>query len=118
MSPGENDSFPYFTDIPPSRPAFASSLTLGQFICWYRQQQNIEEDRKSFHQGNIPVVTPEDLPPPKSLSMLPTSMELSNGVTVRRTQRPMVFDWYPSEDNFARLMLFRVGFVCCYVHCF
>ena len=42
--------------------------------------------------------------------MLPTSMELANGITVRKkTQRPMVFDWFGREDSFGRLMLFRVG---------
>ena len=105
-----DDSFCYHTDIPPPRPAFASSLTLGQFICWYRQQRNVEEDRKSYHQGNVLVVTPEDLPPPEAFSLLPTSMELANGITVRKkTQRPMVFDWFGREDSFGRLMLFRVG---------
>ena len=91
------------------RPPIASCLTLAQFICWYRPQRAVEEGSQIVHhQDNIPVVTPSDLPPPANFRFLPTSMELSNGVTVRKTKKPSVLDWAPRNDTFSRLMLFQV----------
>ena len=90
------------------RPLYAASLTLGQFVCWYRTVRKGEDDSQNRPQDDVPVISPADLPPPADFTVLPVEMELCNGTTVKKMRSPMVLDWGPGDTNFGRLMLFQV----------